>query len=248
MTVARREPRFRVPLIATIAVIILVPAFITLGFWQLGRADQKRLLQAEYDWRMNDASVRIGAELQAAEELRFYKVTVQGYYEEGHQFLIDNRIHRGQAGYHVITPLRIGNSSTRILINRGWVPVGEDRQQLPDVSPPPGLQRASGIATVPADDAFMLAKPEPLTEEWQTVWQHLDMKRFAGAVTYPVQPVVILLAPESEAGGYTREWARLDAGIAIHRGYAFQWFILAAALSVIYLYMGWRGTRHETQR
>lgn len=59
-------------------------------------------------------------------------------------------------------------------------------------------------------------------------------------VVFPVQPVVILLDPRSPAGGFTRDWTRLDAGIAVHRGYAFQWFMLAATLLALYLFFGFR--------
>ena len=49
-----------------------------------------------------------------------------------------------------------------------------------------------------------------------------------------MQPVLILLNPGSP-GGFAREWSRLDAGIAMHEGYAYQWFVLAGVLLVVYL-------------
>jgi surfeit locus 1 family protein len=67
----------------------------------------------------------------------------------------------------------------------------------------------------------------------------MEMTRYAAAVPFPVQPVVVLLDPDS-AGGFTRDWSRLDAGISVHQGYAFQWFMLAAALASIYLFMSLR--------
>jgi len=89
---------------------------------------------------------------------------------------------------------------------------------------------------VPHTKVFRLAPPEPLGKKWQPLWQHMNMKRFAEAVDYPVQPVVLLLDPESKAGGFVREWRRLDAGIAVHEGYAFQWFSLALALAAIFIF------------
>jgi surfeit locus 1 family protein len=96
------------------------------------------------------------------------------------------------------------------------------------------------VATVPSEKNFMLAKPEPLDRGWQLVWQNMDMARYRAAVPFPVQPVVVLLDPESNAGGFTREWSRLNAGIAVHQGYAFQWFMLAVGLVVIYFFMSLR--------
>ncbi len=235
-----RRYRFRPTVVPTLIVLIAFPVLVGLGFWQLDRAQQKRMIQAEYDARSQDAHVGIGAQLQEAEDLRFYRVVAEGSYDPDYQVFIDNRIQNGRAGYHVITPLRIGASDVRVLVNRGWVPIGESRQQLPAANAPKGVHRITGVAAVPREKVFMLAEPPALTDKWQAVWQHLDMKRYAQAVPFPVQPVVILLDPESPAGGFIREWARLDAGIAIHQGYAFQWFLLAAAVLVLYVVLSLR--------
>ena len=98
-------------------------------------------------------------------------------------------------------------------------------------------EEITGVATVPAEKYFTLARPEP---GWQRVWQNMEMARYAAAAPFPVQPVVVLLDPDSPAGGFTRDWSRLDAGISVHQGYAFQWFMLAAALASIYLFMSLR--------
>lgn len=235
--------RFRPGLAPTLAVALLLPAFLALGLWQLHRADEKRTLQEEYDARANGPAVRIEPRLQRAEDLRFFRVSVRGHYESAHQVLVDNRVHQGRAGYHVVTPLRIENSDVRVLINRGWVPVGEDRAQLPRTEAPPGAQEIAGVATVPTDKPFRLGPEALLRDDGQTVWQHADLARFIGSVRYPVQPVVVLLDPRNAAGGFTRDWTRLDAGIAVHQGYAFQWFALALSLMALYLFFGYR--RHD---
>jgi surfeit locus 1 family protein len=232
--------QFRPGLVPSLAMAVLLPLFLTMGYWQLQRAEEKRELQAEYDARATGPTIKVEARVQRSEELQFYRVIARGYYETGYQVLVDNRVHQGQAGYEAITPLRLPDSDVRLLVNRGWVPLGEDRSHLPAIDPPEGLQEIVGVATVPAEKNFMLAKPEPLDRGWQLVWQNMDMARYRAAVPFPVQPVVVLLDPESPAGGFTREWSRLNAGIAVHKGYAFQWFMLAVALVVIYFFMSLR--------
>lgn len=230
-----RQHRSRPGWLPTLVVLLMVPLLVSLGFWQLKRAEDKRAIQLEYDARSRDARVEIGPGLQHAEDLRFYRVIARGQYETQYQILIDNRVQDGRVGYHVITPLRIGDSDTRVLVNRGWITLGPTRQDLPAAAAPAGVQEITGVATVPREKVFRLAEATPLSGTWQIVWQHLDMKRYAEAVSFPVQPVVILLDAESPAGGFVRDWARLDAGIAVHKGYAFQWFTLAAVLLAIYL-------------
>ena len=232
--------RFRPGLVPSFAVALLLPLFLYMGYWQLQRAEEKRALQAEYDTRANGPAVQVERQVQRVEALRFYRIVASGHYETDRQILIDNRVHQGRVGYHVITPLRLENSEVRLLVNRGWVAIGEGRDRLPAVDAPAGLQQVSGVATVPAEKYFTLREPDPLDRGWQRVWQNMDMARYGAAVPFPVQPVVVLLDPTSGAGGFTREWSRLDAGISVHQGYAFQWFMLAAGLAAIYLFMSLR--------
>lgn len=227
----------------TAAVLLLLPLFLYLGNWQIERAREKQRLQAEYDRRASDAVVRIEPRLQTVEALQYYRVEARGSWEPAHQILIDNRVHKGVAGYHVITPLRLAGSDVRLLVNRGWVPIGESRERLPQTPAPEGSVVVTGIATVPSDKGFRLELPPDPRGRWQTVWGYLDVKRYAAAVPFPVQPVVVLLEPQSPAGGFEREWTRLDAGVAVHHGYAFQWFALALALLVLYFLLNRRGGR-----
>lgn len=230
--------RFRPHWVPTVATLLLLPMFVALGLWQLGRAEEKRALQAEYDRRANEPPIALDAQLRRGEDLRFYRVVAEGVYEAGRQILLDNRVHAGSVGYYVVTPLRLRDSDTRVLVNRGWVPLGRDRAHLPVVPPPAGMQRVMGIATVPLERKFSLGDGVQGTG-WQTVWPYLDMARYRDATAQPLQPIVILLDPQA-AGGYVRQWARLDAGIATHQGYAFQWFALALALLGLYLFINIR--------
>ncbi len=219
--------------LGAILVAVLVPIFGGLGVWQLQRADAKQMLQQELDQRAREAPLRLQPSPQSVEALRFRRVLARGQYDPDYQILLDNRVHQGIAGYFVLTPLRLEGSDTRVLVNRGWVALGESRERLPSTPTPTGLQEISGVAIVPQEKVFTLASP-PLERGWQPVWSHLDMTRYARSVPFALQPVVILL-DAGEAGGFVREWMRLDSGITVHQGYAFQWFALAMAAAVIFI-------------
>lgn len=222
-------------LAAFIVLAVGLPILIALGFWQLHRAEEKQVLQNEYDRRADVGPVKIETRLQKADDLQFYKVTATGYYDDQQQILLDNRTHEGRAGYHVYTPLIIKESKTRILVNRGWVPlVGQLREKLPAAQPPKGLQTVLGIAAIPAKGKFYLGELPVNASPWPIVWPRMDIDHFRKLTGLPVQPVTVLLDPESKAGGYVRNWKRLDAGIAVHHGYAFQWFSLALVLLVMF--------------
>ena len=228
----------------TLATLALLPVMIGLGTWQLDRAGQKSRLQAEYDRRQQDPATRLLSVLGDPEALRFRRVVARGRYEPEHQIFIDNRVHQGQAGYHVLTPLRLEDGAVRVLVNRGWVPLGQDRGTLPRIETPQGLVEVRGLAAVPQVNGFHLGGAKPPGEGWQPVWQYIDLDLYRSNVTFPVQPVVLLLDPDSSDSGFVRQWARLDAGIATHQGYAFQWFMLATALAAIYILLNTRKTDH----
>lgn len=219
-------------LLPTLAMLLLVPGFTALGFWQLGRAQEKRELQSQYDRRASEPPILLGDQIRPAAELQFFRVQARGTYDTEYQILWDNRIHHGVAGYHVITPFRIAGGDTRVLVNRGWVPMGPDRAHPPATDPPRGTVTVTGVAVVPRPE-FTLGQLDPLDRTRVTVWQQLDLARYAKKVGWPLQRIVILLDPQSP-GGYVREWARLDTGIAMHQGYAFQWFMFAATTLVLY--------------
>jgi surfeit locus 1 family protein len=48
---------------------------------------------------------------------------------------------------------------------------------------------------------------------------------------------VLLLQTSSTADGLQRRWPRPDTGINTHVSYAFQWYSLAATLTVLWLIM-----------
>jgi surfeit locus 1 family protein len=236
--------RLRAGFWPTVATFALLPLMVWLGMWQLDRAQQKQQLQAEYDQRQLEPAVRLRSVLENPETLRFRRIIARGTYEPEHQILIDNRVYQGQAGYHVLTPLRLEDGSVRVLVNRGWVPMGRDRSVLPVTATPPEPVEVTGLATIPQTQGFHLGGALPPGAGWQPVWQYLDLDVYRKQVTFPVQPVVVLLDPESPSGGFVRQWARLDAGIATHQGYAFQWFSLAVVLAAIYILLNTRKIDH----
>ncbi len=226
---------FQPKLIPTLATLLLLPLLMSLGLWQSNKAEQKQASQEVYDKREKSELVQIATEAIDLQSVRFSRVKARGYYEPAYQVLIDNQISKGQAGYHVITPLHISGSNMRILVNRGWVAVGADRNILPVIEIPQGEVEVTGYAHDPSGKYLELGKPDIKQESWQIVWQNLNINRYKEAVSFSIHPIIILLDPSSSAGGLVRDWPRPDSRIDVHRGYAIQWYLLSIALLVIYL-------------
>ncbi len=229
----------------TVATLLLLPALVNLGVWQARKAEQKQALQEIYDQRGKGPPVQLSTQPLDPETIRYSRVVVRGRYEPAYQILLDNQVNGESVGYHVLTPLRIEGGNMRVLVNRGWVPVGRDRSVLPALDTPQAMVEVSGYAVVPSGKFFELVKPEQAQGGWQSVWQNLDLKRYRAGVAFPLQPVVIRLDPASSAGGYVRDWPRPDARIEVHRGYALQWYGMAAVLVVFYFMAAIKKVAHD---
>ncbi|MHB1952059.1 MAG: SURF1 family protein [Acidiferrobacteraceae bacterium] len=218
-------------IVPTIAALVACVLFVRLGFWQLHRADQARAQKQAYDARVKEAPLAAGPRLWNMARVQFRRVTLSGRYDARHQILLDNQFSGDRVGYDVLTPLRLAHSRLGVLVNRGWIPYNGDRSHPPEVPPPSGMQQVTGLAVVPGK-YFRLGRPRPL-RPWHVIWEYLDLKRYARSIPYPLQPAVVLLAPRVP-GGYVRNWPRVGTGVAMHEGYALQWFLFAASVLVIY--------------
>ncbi len=234
--------RFRPRLIPTLVVFALVPLFISFGQWQWNKASAKSGLQSLLDVRSTEPPQALPATQTDPQSMRFRQIIVRGVYEPQYQILIDNRIHREQAGYHVVTPLRIEGSEMRVLVNRGWIPALAEHHRVPEVATPTGTVEVAGIALVPASHFFTLGKDAAGTDgsQWRRVWQNLDLASYGKATTFPLHGIVVQLSPDSSAGGFAREWPRPDDRLERHLGYAFQWWGFAAAAVLIWLVVNFR--------
>lgn len=231
--------RFQPSIAASILALCFVSAFIALGLWQLDRAQQKEVAQASLSEIKARPPILVPAERVKPETLVDQHIEALGEFDAAHQFFLDNQVHQGRVGYHVITPLFIQGSSPQLslLVNRGWVAAGANRSQLPDAPVPAGLVRVVGIAHVPGA-SFQLAAPEP---GWQRVWQSLDLARFAALTNNSVQPVVLRLDADS-ATGFVREWSEPAQGVGRHTSYAVQWFAFAFMVTCVWL---WKSLRQD---
>ena len=167
--------------------------------------------------------------------LQFHQVKATGIYDSERQFLLDNRTHMGISGYHVLTPLRLDKESG-ILVNRGWVPTGQYREILPNITAPEGEIDVVG-KLFPPPRVFLLGSTGYESEQWPRVVQSVDFQSMEALLGYTLGDGLIMMSPK-EKGGYIRAWTPYY-GITPkrHQAYALQWFSLAIALLIIYAVM-----------
>lgn len=221
----------------TVAMVLLVILFVRLGLWQHHKAEAKQSLQTQMEQRLRQPAIALTETIRDAEAWRYRRVQLSGRYDARYQILLDNQVHRQTAGYHVITPLQVPGSATRILVDRGWIPALPDHATAPAVATPQMPQTVTGYLWLPPSRHFALAEPPP---GWQPVWQNLDMQRYARSVPFAVQPLVLRLDSQSEGGGFARDWPQPAERMEMHLSYAYQWYGFALTLVAIYVVLGFR--------
>src|ERR1700709_1125243 len=111
--------RFTPRLWSTVAAAVVVVIMIQLGNWQLSRAQEKESRQEQLDLLSRQPAIALPAVPVSLEDFKYRRVEARGVYVPAHTIYLDNKIHKGMAGYHIVTPLRIGTSSMHVLVNRG---------------------------------------------------------------------------------------------------------------------------------
>ncbi len=220
-------------LVVLVAAAVGIAATVSLGNWQTRRAEHKLALQAQHDAAERAAPVEITprdlAELPQRTPLR---VKLRGRFVHGLTVWLDNRIMDGRAGFFVVTPLRIAGSDTAVLVMRGFAARDPaDRQRLPAIGEPDGEVALEGLALAEPPRLLELG-PGPSAGPLPAIWQNLDYAAFEQASGLRVARIVVQQTSDG-ADGLARHWSRPASGAEKHRGYAFQWYALAALLAVL---------------
>ena len=219
------------------AALLLIALTISLGRWQMHRAEEKEARQALLDSRMAEPPLRLTGPVLSAERLLFRRVRAEGEWLADRQIYIDNQIHDGRAGFAVITPLRLRDSAGVVLVNRGWTARGREYPRAPRVEVPAGPAAVEGLATLPPARVLELSS-ETVTGD---VWQNLSIERYRTRAGVDVLPVVLLAEPPGP--GLAAMPERPDAGVAKHREYQLTWFSLAATAFALWVVLNVRRAR-----
>jgi len=214
-----------------------VALFVSLGIWQLQRADYKAGIEREFEQRLAEDYRPLDSATNF-DDIQYRKLKLKGRYDLEHQFLLDNQVHDGRAGYHVLTPFRIADSDYVLLVDRGWAPWGERRTPLPPIEPPARADFAAGIAFVPGEPALKLGDT-PRGGDWPRLITYLDLAELRQTSSADFLPFILWMAPEFP-GAYLRDWDPIWLPPEKSRAYALQWFSFAAISLVLFVVLNLR--------
>ena len=214
---------------SVLAILLIVPILLSLGFWQLRRADQKAALLADFEQRRNLAPVAISG---VADYQNYLPVYALGAFDPQRYWLLDNRISHGRFGYEIMAVFTLADGR-ELLVNRGWIAGDPSRQTLPKLEIPSGQLQISGELYRNTEKAFSLGA-EPLTDLWPRRQQWLDLDDLKGE--FPALLPTTLRLSQDSIGALEIERMVVNVTPAKHTGYAVQWFAMAFALGLIFIF------------
>jgi surfeit locus 1 family protein len=229
-----------IAIIPSLAALMLVILTVNLGAWQLRRADEKRVLQAQRDEMAKTAPRAWAPSLSAVPPAAGQAVQLRGEFLEQKTVFLDNRSRNGVAGLHVLTPMRLlgdassANTASYVLVLRGWIARGAgEHTRLPHVKTTVGELTVSGLVLADLGKAPYLSSGAPHT--LGSAWGHLELSDYAKVSDLAIAPFVVRQFSDT-ADGLMRDWPLPANEIDKHLGYAFQWFALALTVVGLWLY------------
>jgi len=222
-------------IVAAVLAIAVAAVCVRLGFWQLDRLEQRRILNAAHAEALaldpvdlNAAGLSILA--RDGDDLLYRRGFARGRFDHAGEFLLRGRSHDGRPGVHLVTPLQLLDESGVVLVNRGWIPSPDGATADPrpfrvveDVAVAGTFQRMP--------DAGDQASPVTvdLGDLAVATYRRLDRGLLGETMSLPL-PLYYLQAaspPDGPAGPpIPVPDPTLDEGA--HLGYAVQWFSFAA--------------------
>lgn len=223
---------FNPGIVPTVVTLFFAYVMISAGQWQFEKAQYKDDLKEKIAARKNLPAVSLDEIPRATEDRLYLPVMVHGKYEQDKYFLLDNRILRGRVGYDIYSPFLMGDGTT-VLVNRGFIPQGKTRDDLPEVITPAGPLLIKGLLDKLPPKAIVLAKNANAFKSWPMVLQYMDTEEIKTMLGSPVFEMIIRL-DEKEDFGFIREIPALKLDSAMNYGYTFQWYAMTLALIIIY--------------
>ncbi|MQA96096.1 MAG: SURF1 family protein [Streptosporangiales bacterium] len=211
-----------------LALVLVLPSFVWLGFWQLGRFERTGAPQPRPE---QAAPVPLAAVAAPGERLTRADVgrltTVQGTFDGAAQLLVADRPNGDRAGFWVLTPLRTADG-VALPVVRGWVASPSDPATavprgtvtVTGRMQPPEQSQATAPAALPAGQIAMIRTAELINRlPYRTLYDGFLVQAEQRPAASNA-PAMVKADATEDAAPRAFNWRNL--------AYALQWWIFAA--------------------
>jgi cytochrome oxidase assembly protein ShyY1 len=210
---------------------IFATACVFLGRWQMDRraetlAEINRVVSNYSATPVPFAVVR-NEFVNLAPEKEWTQVELKGRYDAGGQRIVRNRPLNGQPGYEVVVPFKLESGET-VVIDRGWLPIGNNNPGRPDSIPAPPAGDVTAVVRLKAG--------EPTLQRGAPDGQlaSIDLPVYAAELGYPM-----LTGAYGQLASETPAAAEMPVPFPMpsteegtHLSYSLQWFAFGVLMFV----------------
>ena len=210
--------------------IIFVPITISLGLWQIERANEKKVIISNYDKLLVSTPIA----LQKEQPLENWQpIETVGAYQD---LVIyeDNAINSSKAGFKVYHLFQNGDG-TFIFVHRGFIERNLIKNNLPRIDTPVGKKNIKGTTLFKQNNTFVKNIEESdirIIQEFNTT---VLIERFPILKDRYLHPFLFNLDVR-DADKFQPIEKPVNMTATKHIGYAIQWFGLCAALIILTIY------------
>lgn len=228
----------------TALVLLLLPLMVGLGFWQLYRAEHNKFLLSQAEQKRLELPIPFAELLQkmvgVADQKQIAVWHLQPVMLRGHWlqkvFLLENQIYQERNGYYVFGVMQLDGDAGSVLVNRGWIPAPALRSELPSVPAVAGGEEMGEVYVSP-----LLTEDKPLFAEqgWPKRIGRMSVPGAEKELQAKLLPVVVRLR-EGSPSALAAQWPIVNIQPEKNTAYAVQWFAMAFALLVCYVFYSYR--------
>ena len=210
--------------------IIFVPITISLGLWQIERANEKKVIISNYDKLLVSTPIALQEE-QSLEN--WQPIETVGAYQD---LVIyeDNAINSGKAGFKVYHLFQNGDG-TFMFVHRGFIERNLIKNNLPRIDTPLRKKNIKGTALFKQNNTFVKNIEESDIRIIQEFNTSVLIERFPILKDRYLHPFLFNLDVR-DADKFQPIEKPVNMTATKHIGYAIQWFGLCAALIILTIY------------
>jgi cytochrome oxidase assembly protein ShyY1 len=210
---------------------IFATACVFLGRWQM---DRRAETLAEINRVVSNYSAAPIPFAEARDEFahldpekEWTQVELKGRYDVTGQRIVRNRPLNGQPGYEVVVPFKLDSGET-LVIDRGWLPIGNNNPGSPDSIPEPPSGEVTAIVRLkPGEPQLQRGAPDGQLAS-------IDLPAYSDELGYPLLTGAYgQLASESPAAAdmpFPFPMPSTEEGT--HLSYSLQWFAFGVLMFV----------------
>ncbi|MDZ4348346.1 MAG: SURF1 family protein [Xanthomonadaceae bacterium] len=222
--------------------IACIALFVGLGRWQLERAAEKQHAVDSLARSLAEPRPQAIAARAASGPNRIDRVFAQGRFIDAPILLLDNQIREGAVGLRAYRVFQPDALDQPVLVELGWLPVPPDRR-LPATVALETYYRLDGLLLPPPSAGLRFGPPGQRLADGRWLLTRLDPAELSSVLGLEKPLLERVLRPDpADRIGYTRSLDVLSNTLPPekHRGYAVQWFALAAAVAFVAVFLTFR--------